>query len=153
MASGDPVQGFNYRQTSRTLKTTTGCTKGYVLAYDTDGFAHATQALRTTTRTYPIVVAFETVVAPGSGQSVAKVIEDGVIEIEKVTGAIGKGQLVGLSTTAGKVGAYVAPDAPSTYAEATVQAELDKLLYVVGVCHEAAASGDASVKVKRGGVQ
>jgi hypothetical protein len=153
MASGDPVQGFNYRQTSRTLKTTTGCTKGYVLAYDTDGFAHATQALRTAAPTYAIVVAFETVVAPVSGQSTAKVVEDGVIEIEKVSGALVKGQLIGLSTTAGKVGAWVAPDAPTAFAEAALQAELDKLLYVVGTCHEDAATGDTSVNVKLGGVR
>jgi len=152
LAIGDMVQGYAYRKGTRTLKTTTGCTKGYVLAYDTDGYSHATQALRTAAPTYPFVVADETVTAPGSGQSEADVIEEGVVELAKVTGAIGKDQLVGISTTAGKVTAWTAPDAPSTYGEATVQAELDKFLYVIGRAHAAAASGDTTVKVRLKGV-
>ena len=148
MAIGDVIQEYGYRKGTRTLKTTTGCTKGYVLAYDTDGYSHATQALRTAAPAYPFVVADETVVGPGSGQSEAKVIEEGVVELPKVTGAIAKGQKVGISTTAGKVTAWTAPDAPTAYAEAAMQAELDKLLFVVGEAHAAAASGDTTVKVR-----
>ena len=119
------------------------------MCYDTDGYSHATQALRTAAPTSPFVIALETVTAPASGQSEADVLEEGVVEVPKVTGAIGKGQYVGISTTAGKVTAWTAPDAPSTYGESTVQAELDKFLYIVGIAHAAAASGDTTVKIRK----
>ncbi|MBS7623833.1 DUF2190 family protein [Candidatus Bathyarchaeota archaeon] len=126
-----------------TLKTATGVTRGYVLAYDTDGYAHATTSLKG-----PFVVALETVAAPASGQATCKVLEEGVVEVPKVTGTIAQGQWVSISSTAGKVKSYVAMDAPATYTEAGMQAELDKQEQIVGRCETAAASADATVLIR-----
>lgn len=143
MAAGDVKKEFGMKSQKYTLKTTTGVTLGYVLAYDTDGYAHAS-----TSHKAPFVVALETVTAPASGQSTCKVLEEGVVEVPKVTGAIVQGQWVAISSTAGKVKAYVAMDAPAAYGEATVQAELDKAEQKVGRCETAAASADTTVLIR-----
>jgi hypothetical protein len=149
MAAGDVVKTYRFRKETITLKTTTGCTKGQELCWDTDGYAPATQALlagplAAVRKKY---IATDTVVAPGSGQSEASVLAEGVIGILKVAGALVKGQKVGVTSTAGSIGALAGPDAPSTYAEATMQAEFDKLQFEVGEVLEDAASGDAFANV------
>ena len=149
MVAGDVIKTFRFRKETLTLKTMTGCTKGYVLYYDTDGFNHATQTLVKSdlTKTWKFYVATATVVAPESGQSIADALAEGVIEISKVVGALKKGQRVGVTATAGKVGALVKPDACVSYVEAALQANLDALSYEVGEVLVDAASGDDAVKV------
>ena len=150
MAAGDIIREFGMGRIKVKLKTTTGCTKGQLLYYDTDGYAPATQAIvnASLTADYKFLVALETVTAPASGQSEVHALAEGVVEILKVTGAIVQGQFVGATTTAGQVGALAKPDAPASYAEATAQAEFDKLQYAAGYAVAAAASGDATVKVR-----
>ncbi|MGQ9543691.1 MAG: capsid cement protein [Candidatus Bathyarchaeia archaeon] len=148
MAAGDICKEFGLKTAKYTLKTNTGVTKGDVLAYDTDGWAPA-DADASTGNKGPFTVALETVAAPGEGkQATCKVLEEGVVEVNKVTGAIAKGQWVALSTTAGKVEAYSVLDAPATYTEAAMQAELDKIERRVGRCEESAASNDTTVKIR-----
>jgi len=149
MVAGDVIKTFRFRKETLTLKTTTGATKGYVLYYDTDGFSHATQTIVKTdlTKAWKFYVATETIVAPGSGQSTVDALAEGVIEIAKITGALKKGQRVGVTATAGKVGALVKPDACATHVEAALQANLDALSYEVGEVYSDAASGDDAVKV------
>lgn len=148
MAAGDIYKEFGMKVTKYVLKTNTGCVKGDVLAYDTDGWAPA-DADATSGNKGPFAVALETVTAPGAGkQAVCKVLEEGVVEVNKVTGAIVKGAWVALSTTVGKVKAYSALDAPATYTEAAMQAELDKLEQRVGRCEESAGNDAATVKIR-----
>jgi hypothetical protein len=150
LAAGDIVKTFRFRKETLTLKTTTGADKGQVLVYDTDGFAPATQALMAgplSALYKKYVVIDQDVAAPASGQAQAGVLAEGVVGIQKVTGALKKGQIVGLTTTAGKVGGWADPDAPATYDEAGLQAELDKEQYKVGEVYEDAASGDTFVDV------
>ena len=147
MAAGDVVQEFAYRKRKVKLKTTTGVTKGQVLAWDTDGYVPG-DADAASGNIGPFYVALETVAAPASGQEECEVLEEGVVEVEKVTGAINDGDWVGLSTTAGKVTAFAKPDAPSSYAEATMQAELDKIFKRVGRSYGGAASGDTATKIR-----
>jgi hypothetical protein len=110
MAAGDlvRVEGDPWVKEKVTLKTTTGCTKGQVLAYDTDGYSAATIAIRCAAPTYPFRVALQTVTAPTAGQSECEVLTRGGVEVNKVSGVlgpvIGKHQKVWISTTAGKVG-------------------------------------------------
>jgi hypothetical protein len=149
LVAGDVVKTFRFRKETITLKTTTGCTKGQLLCYDTDGWAPATQALLAgpLSAMYKKYVALETVAAPGSGQSVAGVLAEGVVGVSKVSGALVKGQRVSATSTAGSVGAKVGPDAPASYDEAGLQAELDKLDFGDWEVLEDAASGDAFVNV------
>jgi len=149
MVAGDVIKTFRFRKETLTLKTTTGCTKGYVLYYDTDGFNHATQTLvkADLAKAWKFYVATATVVAPEAGQSTADALAEGVIEISKVVGALKKGQRVGVTSTAGKVGALAKPDACVSYVEAVLQANLDALSYEVGEVYADAASGDDAAKV------
>jgi len=73
----------------------------------------------------------------------------GCVEAQKVSGSGGgkKGQRVMISATAGEVTLHVPGDAPSSYAEATVQTALDANLRVVGTLAEDAADADTSAKV------
>ena len=141
MAAGDIVQEFGFRKRTVKLKSQTGCTKGDVLAWDTDGYAPATGV-------GPYFVALETVSAPASGQATVEVLEEGVVEVGKVAGAINDGDWVGISSTAGKVTAFARPDAPSTYSEAGMQAELDKIFKRVGRAYGSAGANDATVKIR-----
>ena len=145
--AGDVIQEFSHRKRTVKLKTTTGCTKGQVLAYDTDGYAPA-DADAASANIGPFYVATKTVAAPASGQADAEVLEEGVIILDKVTGAIADGDWVGLSTTPGKVTSFSKPDAPGSYAEATMQAELDKIFKRIGRAYGAAATNDTTVKVR-----
>ncbi|MBS7651493.1 MAG: hypothetical protein QXK96_05875 [Candidatus Bathyarchaeia archaeon] len=148
MAAGDIYKEFGMKVSRYILKTNTGCVKGDVLAYDTDGWAPA-DADATSGNKGPFAVALETVTAPGAGnQAACKVLEEGVVEVNKVTGAIVKGGWVALSTTPGKVKAYSALDAPATYTEAAMQAELDKIEQRVGRCEESAGNDAPTVKVR-----
>lgn len=150
MAPGDTVREFGMLKVRVKLKTTTGCTKGDLLYYDTDGYAPATLTIVNASLTvdYKFLVAQETITAPGSGQSYVNALAEGGIEVSKVTGALVVGQLVGASATAGKVQAQPKPDAPASYVEATVQTELDKLQAYAGWVIADAASGDAGVKIR-----
>lgn len=135
------------------LKATTGANKGQVLYFDTDGYAPATQAIVDADLTKawkPVAVVDKDVAAPTAGQATAAVAVEGIVEVLKLSGALTKGQKVGITTTAGQVGALAKPDAPATYAEATAQAEFNKLFYYVGVVHEDAASGASTVKIRLG---
>ncbi|GEM_PF-1566314 len=148
MAAGDVFKEFGMKVAKYTLKTNTGVTKGDVLAYDTDGWGPA-DADASSGNKGPFVVALETVVAPGAGlQASCKVLEEGVVEVSKVSGAINQGAWVALSTTAGKVKAYANLDAPATYAEADMQAELSKIEQRVGRCEKEAASADTTVLIR-----
>lgn len=128
---GDVVKTHRYRKETITLKTTTGCTKGDYLCYDTDGWAPATQALLAgpLAAMYKKYIATETIAAPGAGHAQASVLAEGVVGISKIAGALVKGQIVGATSTAGKVGARHGPDAPAAYNEANVQTELDHFNY------------------------
>jgi len=103
MALGDVQKEFGFKKGEVTLKTTTGCTKGFLLCYDTDGYAHATRALYSTNITYRPVVALETVTAPGAGQAAAEVLEEGVVDILTSTSVCYEGQWMAISGTAGTV--------------------------------------------------
>jgi hypothetical protein len=138
---GEIIHEFDQFVREVTLKTTTGCTKGDVLAYDTDGFAQAGA-----TSKKPFVVARETVAAPASGQAKAKVVVRGCVTVNKGTNAIHELQLVKI-IAAGKVDAYAVTDAPATYGEATMQTELDKPEQVVGEALKAAAAGASTVDI------
>jgi len=151
MAAGDVIQEFAYRKRKVKLKTTTGCTKGDVLAYDTDGYAPVAYVPGTGvpgTGIGPYLVALQTVAAPGSGQSEVEVLEEGVVEVNKVTGAIADGAWVVLSTTAGKVTAFTNADVGATYAEDTIQDAIEMIYRRVGRAYGAAASGDTTVKIR-----
>jgi hypothetical protein len=141
MGVGEVVLEYGQFQREVTLKTTTGCTKGDVGAYDTDGFAQGG-----VTSKRPFVVFRETKSAPGSGQSKAKAVLKGAVTVNKSTNAIKEWQLVKI-VASGKVDAYTALDAPASYAEATMQTELDKIEQVVGRALKAAASGDSTVDI------
>jgi len=151
MVAGDVIKTFKFRKERLTLKTNTGCDKGYVLYYDTDGYAPATQTIvkADLTKTWKFYVATDKdVVAPIDGShAIASVLAEGIIEISKVVGPLKKGQRVGVTSTAGKVGALVKPDACVSYVEAALQANLDALSYEVGEVLVDAASGDDAVKV------
>ena len=114
MAAGDRIQSSNDRVVSQLTKTNTAITKGQVLCFDTDGYAPATITLRAaaTGYLYKLMVALETKAAVAATQVAFKGLEDGVVEITKVAGTIGKGQYVAVSATAGSVQAWVAPDCP-----------------------------------------
>jgi len=151
MAAGDVIQEFAFRKRKVTLKTTTGCTKGDVLAYDTDGYAPVAYVPGTGipgTGIGPYFVALETVTAPTSGQSEVEVLEEGVVVVNKVTGAIVDGAWVILSTTAGKVTAFSNADVGATYAEDTIQDAIEMIYRRVGRAYGAAASGDTTVKIR-----
>lgn len=141
------VLGGPWRLGTRDAKTSTAWTEGYVLCFDTDGFAHATQTLKSTSPTYSFVVAYQDHAATDS-VSDRKIIEGGIVELPKVSGAIEKGQLVMISTTPGKVTAFSAPNIPTAFTESGLQAEIDKFLYIVGACEVAVASGAATVLVR-----
>jgi hypothetical protein len=144
MPVGDAIQEFGFLRRKVKLKTNTGVSKGDVLAWDTDGYAAATNA-----SLGPFYVAAETVAAPGEGkQAECHVYEEGVVVVGKVAGAIHEGDWVGVSSTAGKVTAYAKPDAPASYAEATVQAELDKVFKRVGRAYGSAAVNDTTVTIR-----
>jgi hypothetical protein len=147
MAAGDIIQEFGFRKRTVKLKTGTGCAKGDVLAWDTDGYAPA-DADAAGANIGPFFVALETVVGKEGVQEEVQVLEEGVVEVAKVTGAINDGDWVGLSTTAGKVTAFSKPDAPASYSEAGMQAELDKVFKRVGRAYGSAASADATVKIR-----
>jgi len=131
------------------LKTNTGCTKGDVLAWDTDGYVPG-DADAGAGNIGPFYVALETVAAPGAGlQAEVGVLEEGAVVVNKVAGVINDGDWVGLSTTAGKVTAFAKPDAPAAYGEAAVQAELDKIFKRVGrAILGGAANDDTTVKIR-----
>jgi hypothetical protein len=149
LAAGDVVKTFRFRKETMTLKTTTGCTKGQLLCYDTDGWAPATQTLLAgpLSAMYKKYVALETVAAPGTGQSEVSALAEGIVGILKVAGALVKGQRVSASATAGSVGAKVGPDAPATVNEANVQTMMDTLNFGDWEVLDDAASGDAFVNV------
>jgi hypothetical protein len=149
LAAGDIQKTFRFRKETITLKTETGCTKGQELCWDTDGYGPATQALLAgpLAELHKKYVALATVAAPETGQSTVDALGEGVVGISKVSGALVKGQKVGVTSTPGSIGALAGPDAPSTYAEATAQAELDKLQFEVGEVLEDAASGDTFANV------
>jgi len=148
LEAGDVIQEFAYRKRVVKLKTNTGVTKGQVLAWDTDGYVPG-DADAAAGNIGPFYVALQTVAAPGAGkQAECEVLEEGVVVVEKVTGAINDGDWVGLSTTAGKVTAFAKPDAPASYAEATMQAELDKIFKRVGRSYGGAASADTLTKIR-----
>jgi len=151
MALGDVFLEFGFKKTKVKLKTTTGCTKGDVLAFDTDGWApvaYVAGAAIPGTGIGPYYVALQTVAAPGSGQSEVEVLEEGVVEVGKVTGALKQGQWVVLSTTAAKVGAFVNADVGAAYAEDTIQDAIEMIYRLVGRVHRDAASGDTSVVIR-----
>jgi len=151
MAAGDIIQEFAFRKRKVTLKTTTGCTKGDVLAYDTDGYAPVAYVPGTGvpgTGIGPYFVALETVTAPTSGQSEVEVLEEGVVVVNKVTGAIVDGAWAVLSTTAGKVTAFSNADVGATYAEDTIQDAIEMIYRRVGRAYGAAASADTTVKIR-----
>lgn len=150
MAAGDVIKTFRFRKETLKSKTGGGDTKGDLLAYDTDGFAPATQTIIKATRSTPFkkYVATETVTAVPATQSDLPALAEGVIGISKVSGALSKGQIVGASATAGKVEAWAAPDISAiiaAYCATTIQAQLDKLLYAVGEVLSDAASNDTFV--------
>lgn len=150
MAAGDVVKTWRFRKETITLKTTTGATKGQVLVWDTDGYAPSTQALLAgplAALYKKYVVIDHDVVAPTSGHAEASVLAEGLVGIQKVSGALVKGQKVGVTSTAGKVGAQAGPDAPATVNEANVQTMMDTLQYEVGEVLEDAASGDTFANV------
>ena len=151
MAAGDIIQEFAFRKRKVTLKTTTGCTKGDVPAYDTDGYAPVAYVPGTGvpgTGIGPYFVALETVTAPTSGQSEVEVLEEGVVVVNKVTGAIVDGAWAVLSTTAGKVTAFSNADVGATYAEDTIQDAIEMIYRRVGRAYGAAASADTTVKIR-----
>ena len=118
-----------------TLKDTTGCTKGYVGIYDTDGYSHATQTLADTVPCKVVVFA-ETVVAPISGHATALVTKEGEVVVAKVNDTVFyEGEMVGLSTEAGKV---------TTLAVASIAK------YGIGYTVAPSDSGDTTVKVRIG---
>ena len=150
MAAGDVVKTFRFRKETVKSKTGGGGTKGDLLAYDTDGFAPATQTIIKATRSTPFkkYVATETVTAVPATQSDLPALAEGVIGISKVSGALSKGQVVGASATAGKVEAWSAPDISAiiaAYCATTIQVQLDKLLYAIGEVQSDAENADAFV--------
>jgi len=124
---------------------------GEVLAYDTDGHvpvAYVSGAGVPGTGIGPYLVALQTVAAPASGQSEVEVLEEGVVQVGKVTGAIADGAWVVLSTTAGKVTAFTNADVGATYAEDTIQDAIEMIYRRVGRTYGGAASGDTTVKIR-----
>lgn len=101
MGVGGFVHEFEQFIREVTLKTTTGCTKGDLGHYDTDGFHQATTGDKR-----PFVVFTKTVVAPESGQSKATAAAKGCITVGKAAGPINEHQYVKPAAN-GKVTAFV----------------------------------------------
>lgn len=150
MVAGDVTRTFKFRKKTVPSKTNTTVTKGDVLVYDTDGWAPGTQVLAkaSTSARYKKYVATETVAAVTSTQNDLPVLAEGLVGISKISGALEAGQLAGLSTTPGSVQAWTPPNlSVVAYCATTVQAELEKLGYIVGEVDEDAGSSDAYANV------
>ena len=151
MAAGDVVKTFRYRKETVPSKTNTSVTKGNLLAYDTDGFAPATQTILKAdhTKAFKKYVATATVAGVADTNNNLEVIAEGVVGITKVSGALKQGQIVGATATAGAIGAWAAPTLTTTaaYCGVTMQAQLDTLLYVVGEVLTDAGNSDAFANV------
>ena len=155
MAAGDVKKTFRFRKETVKSKTNTAVTKGDILVYDTDGHAPGTQALTkvSLSKRFKKYVATESVAAVASTQTGLPVLAEGVIDIRKVSGALEKGQIVGLTATAGKVGAWTPPDlGVAAWCATAIQAELEKLGYAIGEAQDAAASGDDPVTTILGSI-
>jgi hypothetical protein len=126
---GEFTHEFNQRVREVTLKTTTGCTKGDVGHWDTDGFHQAT-----TSDKKPFVVFRETVVAPTAGQSTAVAATNGCILVNKAaSGALSEGK-------------YVKPGASGVVAAATMGSDTSDTW--VGRVIKAVASGATTVEIE-----
>jgi hypothetical protein len=143
MAAGDIVKEFGMLVRRVKMKTGAGCAKGDVLAWDTDGYAPATAA-----SLGPFLVALETVAGASGVQKEVLALEEGVVEVGKDSSEIRDGAWVAPSSSAGKVTAFAPPDAPSSYSEANMQAELDKVFKRIGRAHGPAGANDATVKIR-----
>lgn len=155
MAAGDVKKTFRFRKETVKSKTNTAVTKGDILIYDTDGHAPGTQALAraSTSKRFKKCVATESVAAVTATQTDLPVLVEGIIDIRKVSGALEKMQIVGLTTTAGRVGAWTPPVlGVAAWCATTVQLELEKLGYAVGEVLNAAASGDDAVTTILGSI-
>lgn len=117
MGVGEIIHEFNQFIREVTLKTTTGCTKGDLGSYDTDGF---TQAGATDKK--PFVVFRETVVAPDSGQSKALSAVKGCVTVNKAVGAIAELQYVKAGASGKVTAAIMGTDDPDLWVGQTLKA-------------------------------
>ena len=155
MAAGDVKKTFRFRKETVKSKTNTAVTKGDILVYDTDGHAPGTQTLARASlaKRFKKCVATESVAAVAATQTDLPVLAEGVIDIRKVAGALEKMQIVGLTATAGKVGAWTPPSlGVGVWCATTVQLELEKLGYAVGEVQDAAGSNDDAVTTVLGSI-
>jgi hypothetical protein len=146
MALGDVIQvaGIRPRYEVVTLKTGTTVTKGYIGCYDTDGYAHATLALKSTNITWPLVVFMETATQSASVPT-AKVLRYGVVEVLALgTVVISKGQLCSISTTLGAAGKW---SGFTTHAGVWAAAS-QNVISIIGEAHAAKTSTGTTLKVK-----
>lgn len=150
MAAGDILKEALMVVDAVTVKANEDIEIGEVIYNDGNGFLAAPNTVDEET----FYIALETHDYSAESEHIIKALLMGCVEVQKVTGAIKKGQKVMISSTDGAVTVYTGPDAPtggvSTYytttIESGVQTALDASALLVGTCYEDAASGDATVK-------
>lgn len=116
---GEFIHQFDQFVREVTLKTETGCTKGDLGSYDTDGFAQAGEGDQR-----PFVVFRETVAAPDADQSKATAAVKGCITLNKLAaGAIAELQYVKAAANGKVTGADIDEDTYDLLVARAIKAE------------------------------
>jgi len=143
MAVGDILKEALLVVETFPVKAATSIAKGALVVDDGAGLISATAALAAAGKA---MMALEASVA--AVPATIKCVIVGFVEAQKVaaSGAARKGDKLMISATAGAVTKFVKADAPAAYAEATIQANYDLNLGVVGIA--TADTADAAVTQK-----
>lgn len=122
------------------MKCETAVTKGDVVEYDTHTSGELPSVSTTTGASKKVAgVALRS----GAAGEVIPVLKAGIVKVT-ASGAITLGDKV-VSAANGAVAASAALDAPATYGEAAMQAELDKVEQRFGVALQTFADGDTGL--------
>lgn len=144
MAKGDVMNTGDLVVEEGLCKTDVALVIGDVVAFDTDGWAQAG-----TTSMAPYGVNLTTVVA-SSGQVVVRIVRRGVVIVAKDNSSdIYIGNRV-KPIAAGEVDIWAVPDWPAAFNEAQCQAEIDKLVQIVGVAVEDVLAATLFIKIRMG---
>jgi len=141
-AQGDIIRTFAVLIIKGLCKTNDAEVVGNMVAYDTDGWASATNA-----HEGPFGVCM-TAITITSGQVAMEIMVKGAVRVFKKTGAaIENGQGVMASSTAGAVMAFTIADVGATPSQASINASLLDAATRMGTCIKDAASGAAIVDI------
>ena len=144
MAKGDIMNTGDLVVEEGLCKTDVALVVGDVVVFDTDGWV---QAGTTSMAPYGVNL---TAVTVSSGQVPVRIVRRGVVIVAKDnSNALVIGQRV-KPIAAGEVDLWVVPDWPASFNEAQCQAEVDKLVQIVGVEVESVASGVLFIKIRMG---